>query len=277
MFIAKQATGSQLQRRRDQAVEEKHFPDSAADWDTLDTVYFRAQVKGNPSKNEHEMDVLEAVFLSRTDHSKCVVEEIHDVKTPAFAAWAEEGDLRSLLRVPRQTRLRASAPVAPQPQGQRSEPIRWRMHLRLPANGPRAAEGWKPTPDCWYGYDFNTQVFKMLDNDNQLKFKQLGGQTQPSRHQGFCNSGTGNNVFNVPAVRRETLNRWQTAGLVPADILSRVNMGLDRAVAVPSESMQNGCREAVTTVPGGSANSEAIRAPDYQQVEGQILPSRNRL
>ncbi|KAJ6488710.1 hypothetical protein DFH09DRAFT_1105567 [Mycena vulgaris] len=233
-----------MQRRRDQAVEEKHFPDSAADWDTLDTVYFRAQVKGNPSKNEHEMDVLEAVFLSRTDHSKCVVEEIHDVKTPAFAAWAEEGDLRSLLRVPRQTRLRASAPVAPQPQGQRSEPIRWRMHLRLPANGPRAAEGWKPTPDCC------------------LKFKQLGGQTQPSRHQGFCNSGTGNNVFNVPAVRRETLNRWQTAGLVPA---------------VPSESMQNGCREAVSTVPGGSANSEAIRAPDYQQVEGQILPSRNRL
>jgi hypothetical protein len=57
--------------------------------------YFRAQFKGNLSKNQHEIDVLEAVFLSRTDRSRSVVEEIHDVKTPAFAAWAEEGDLCS--------------------------------------------------------------------------------------------------------------------------------------------------------------------------------------
>ncbi|KAJ7723712.1 hypothetical protein B0H14DRAFT_3519866 [Mycena olivaceomarginata] len=107
------------------------FPDSAADWDTLDMVYFRAQFKGNLSKNEHEIDVLEAVFLSRTDRSRSIVEEIHDVKTLAFAAWAEEGDLCSAC-LDKLVSL-------------------WLLKRKV-------KEGWKPTPDCWYGYDCNTQV-----------------------------------------------------------------------------------------------------------------------
>ncbi|KAJ6585996.1 hypothetical protein B0H19DRAFT_1250739 [Mycena capillaripes] len=111
------------------------FPDSAANWDTLDMAYFCAQFKGNLSKNEHEMEVLQAVFLSRTDRSKCVVEEIHDVKTPAFAAWAEEGDLCSACL---------------------DKLVSAHLHLWLLKR--KVKEGWKPTPDCWYGYDCNTQV-----------------------------------------------------------------------------------------------------------------------
>ncbi|KAJ7249630.1 hypothetical protein C8J57DRAFT_1356323 [Mycena rebaudengoi] len=108
---------------------------SQNNWDTLDMAYFRAQFKGNLSKNEHEMDMLKAVFLSRTDRSKSVVEEIHDVKTPAFAAWAEEGDLCS----PCLDKLVSA-------------------HLHLWLLNRKVNEGWKPTQDCWYGYDCNTQV-----------------------------------------------------------------------------------------------------------------------
>ncbi|KAJ7660593.1 hypothetical protein B0H17DRAFT_1094960, partial [Mycena rosella] len=110
---------------------------SEANWKTLINVDFCALLLGKLDKNDIEAEALMDLFMSSTCGAEVVVAEIFDMKTAAFAAWKKDDSLCSACF---------------------DKLIGAHLHLWLFKR--KVQDGWKPTQNCWYGYDCNTQVHK---------------------------------------------------------------------------------------------------------------------
>ncbi|KAJ7660591.1 hypothetical protein B0H17DRAFT_330811 [Mycena rosella] len=110
---------------------------SEANWKNLINVDFCALLPGKLGQNDIETEALMDLFMSSTCGAEVIVAEILDMKTTDFAAWKKDDILCSACL---------------------DKLIGAHLHLWLLKR--KAQDGWKPTENCWYGYNCNTQVHK---------------------------------------------------------------------------------------------------------------------